>query len=56
MSAFPQTREQFDAYKAELEARGFTVLTRWRRGLKTIRLGDVVLSGPAAQDEKAAEQ
>ena len=44
MTAFPQTREEFDACKAGLEARGFSVITRWRRGLKTIRLGDIVLS------------
>lgn len=41
---FPETREEYDAYRAELEARGFTVLTRWRKGLKRIRLGDIVLS------------
>jgi hypothetical protein len=43
-STFPQTREEFGAYKARLEAAGFTVLTRWRKGLRQIRLGDVVLS------------
>jgi len=43
-NGFPQTREEFDAYKARPEAAGFTVLTRWRKGLKSIRLGDIVLS------------
>ena len=42
---FPETREEYDAYRAELEARGFTVLTPWRKGLTRIRLGDIVLSG-----------
>lgn len=44
MSPFPQTREEFDHLKARYEARGFSVLTTWRKGLKNIRLGDIVLS------------
>jgi hypothetical protein len=44
VTTFPQSREEFDRWKAELEARGFSVLTRWHKGLKTIRLGDIVLS------------
>ena len=49
-STFPQTREEFGAYKARLEAAGFTVLTRWRKGLRQIRLGDVVLSEDTEAD------
>lgn len=56
MSAFPQTREEFGAYKAELEARGFSVLTRWRKGLKTIRLGDVVLSEDAREQQQGEQR
>ena len=44
VSPFPQTREEFDHLKARYEARGFSVLTTWRKGLKNIRLGDIVLS------------
>ena len=49
MSQFPQTREEFDRYKARLETSGFSVLTKWRTGLKAIRLGDIVLSEDAKE-------
>ena len=48
---FPETREEFDDLKARLEARGFSVLTRWRKGLVNIRLGDIVLSEAAEAEE-----
>ena len=47
----PQTREEYDQMKARLEAGGFTVITKWRKGLKQIRLGDIVLSGARADSE-----
>ena len=50
-SQFPQTREEYDQMKARLEALGFTVITKWRKGLKQIRLGDIVLSGARADSE-----
>lgn len=56
MSTFPQSREEFDRYKSELEARGFSVLTRWRKGLKTIRLGDIVLSEDSRDPAREQQQ
>lgn len=38
------TKEEFERMKAKLEAKGFTVISKWRKGLKTIKLGDTVLS------------
>jgi hypothetical protein len=47
------TREEYDRLKAAYEAAGYTVVSKYRRGLKSIRLGDVVLSdaphGPREQ-------
>jgi len=40
------SREQFDRIKAAAEGYGYTVVSKWRPGLKTIRLGDIVLSEP----------
>lgn len=40
----PYTKEQYDELKASLEAKGFTVVTKYRKGLKHIKLGDLVLS------------
>lgn len=42
----PQTREEYEQMKTRLESGGFTVITKWRKGLKQIRLGDIVLSEP----------
>lgn len=39
----PFTRERFDELKARYEAAGYKVITRWRSGVKSIRLGDIVL-------------
>ena len=45
------TRRSLDnCYKARLETSGFSVLTKWRTGLKAIRLvGDIVLSEDAKE-------
>ena len=40
------SREQFDRIKAAAEDHGYTVVSKWRPGLKNIRLGDIVLSEP----------
>ena len=45
------SREQFDRIKAAAESYGYTVVSRWRPGLKTIRLGDIVLSESGPDDE-----
>lgn len=42
------TREQFDRIKAAAESYGYTVVSKWRPGLKNIRLGDIVLSDPSS--------
>jgi hypothetical protein len=39
----PFTREQFNEYRARAEAGGYKVITRWRPGIKGIRLGGIVL-------------
>ncbi len=44
------SREEFDRIKAAAEERGYTVVSRWRPGLKTIRLGDIVLSESGPDD------
>jgi hypothetical protein len=41
--AVPFTRERFEKLKAAAERNGFTVVTRWRPGLKRIRLSEIVL-------------
>jgi hypothetical protein len=46
---FPETKDEFEVYKTNLEAKGFTVITKWRTGLKSIRLGDIVLSATPDQ-------
>lgn len=33
----------FESYKAAYEAAGYKVISRWRKGLKHIRLADIVL-------------
>lgn len=40
----PFTKEKYEALKARAEAAGFTVVTKWRPGLKHIQLGDIVLT------------
>jgi hypothetical protein len=45
------SRPQYDAIRARLEAAGFEVLTRWRPGLKRIRLGAIVLRPPAPEGD-----
>lgn len=49
------TREEFDRIKAAAEERGYTVVSRWRPGLRNIRLGDIVLSESGPDDEPAPE-
>ena len=45
------SREEFDRIKAAAEEHGYTVVSKWRPGLKNIRLGDVVLSEAAPEPE-----
>ena len=40
----PFTRDEYNNIKARAEAYGFTVKTKYRKGLKNIALGDIVLS------------
>ena len=40
----PMSKEYFDEMKARVEAAGYTVVNKWRKGTKTIKLGDIVLS------------
>lgn len=47
----PWTKEGFEQVKADLERRGFVVITKWRRGLKHIKLGDIVLSEEQSKEE-----
>lgn len=49
---FPETKEEFEAYKKALEAKGFTVVSKWRKGLKNIKLGEIVLAEPTEAREK----
>ena len=37
------TRKEFERLKASYESVGYKVPTKWRKGLKSIRLGDIVL-------------
>jgi hypothetical protein len=39
----PFTKERFGRIKERAEALGYTVISQWRPGLKTIRLADIVL-------------
>ena len=48
------SREQFDRIKAAAEERGYTVVSKWRPGIKTIRLGEIVLSESGPADQEAA--
>lgn len=53
----PWTKEDFEHIKRIYEAAGYTVLTRWRPGLKHIRLEDIVLSyGTAPTDGLHADE
>lgn len=40
----PFTKKRFEQLKAAYEAHGYKVVSKWRRGLKRIRLADIVLS------------
>lgn len=40
----PYTKEQYEKFKKRLEDNGFRVITKWRKGLKHIELGEIVLS------------
>lgn len=40
----PYTKEEFEALKERLESKGYTVISKWRKGLKHVKLGDIVLS------------
>jgi hypothetical protein len=46
----PISRELYDALRAQLEAVGYQVLTRWRPGLRRIRLGPIVLARDADRE------
>lgn len=35
------TRDEYDRVKAEAERRGYKVVTRYRKGLKSVKLGDM---------------
>lgn len=48
----PFTRERFEALKARLEAKGYTVVSQWRPNLTHIRLGDIVLTPEEAPDDE----
>lgn len=37
------TKERYDQIKAHVETMGYTVVTKWRKGLKKIGLGEIVL-------------
>ena len=37
------TKKNYDAIKKRYEAKGYKVITKWRKGLKSIRLDDIVL-------------
>ncbi len=53
----PWTKEDFEHVKRIYEAAGYTVQSRWRPGLKHIRLNDVVLShGTAPGDGLHADE
>lgn len=38
------TKEWYDEKKAALEAAGYIVKTKWRKNLKVISIGEIVLS------------
>ena len=40
----PFTRERFDELKALYEGHGYKVLSKWRPGIKRLRLDDIVLT------------
>lgn len=40
----PFTKKDYEWFKRELEKAGFIVKTKYRKGLKYISLGDIVLS------------
>jgi len=44
-------KSMFDDFKAVLEQNGFQVLTKWRKGIKNIKLGDIIL-GEKADDRE----
>ena len=39
----PVTKEWFEEMKARLEANGFKVVNKWRKGTTSVKLGDLVL-------------
>lgn len=46
----PVTKEWFDAMKTSLEAKGFRVKNKWRKGTTSIYLEDIVLSEEEAKE------
>lgn len=40
----PFTKEQYNKMKLSAESLGFRVATKWRKGLKHMKLGEIVLS------------
>lgn len=49
----PVTKEWFDDMKARLEAKGFKVKNKWRKGTTQIHLEDLVLDESAPTSDKA---
>lgn len=47
----PVTKEWFDGMKARLEARGFVVTNKWRKGTTSLHLKEIVLSEAPKQAE-----
>jgi hypothetical protein len=45
------TRREFDEVKARYEAAGYKVVSKWRRGIKRIRLADIVLGVRRAEEK-----
>lgn len=43
----PMSKERFDELKTALEAKGYKVKNRWRKGTTSLHLEDIVLSKSA---------
>ena len=47
----PWTKEKYNALQAHAMAKGLTVVSKWRPGIKRIRMGDIVLRGEGAKND-----
>jgi len=47
------TKEEYDDICKRAKERGITIVSKYRRGMRTIKVGDIILSEVEDENEKA---